>query len=214
MKVRLGCNKWEGSTVCLVTVVSSGQALPLCSIFIRCFPWFICIMSLKSQLRQKKKKKAKQIFLPYIFNIAYIMYSNKLYIQLHFGSLMKSAVFPHVQLKYVSWGKELTFGFCVCHPINIMYVRQDFSCWKTGLESFRFQPSPLITLFTKVQQHKNRNLKDKHTVFLVRIRRRQTYSPMALLLHTMVAFHWLSWEICPEGHEIMKICSEKCTHLS
>lgn len=118
--------------------------------------------------------------MPYIFNIAYIMYSNKLYIQLHFGSLMKSAVFPHVQLKYVSWGKELTFGFCVCHPINIMYVRQDFSCWKTGLESFRFQPSPLITLFTKVQQHKNRNLKDKHTVFLVRIRRRQTYSPMAL----------------------------------
>lgn len=61
-------------------------------------------MSLKSQLRQKKKKKKSQaiFFLPYIFNIAYIMYSNKLYIQLHVGSLMKSAVFPHVQLKYVS----------------------------------------------------------------------------------------------------------------
>lgn len=112
-------------------------------IFSRCFPWFRLIM-----LLSYSNKKPSIFFFCRTTLIVHTLCTVISYIYSRFGSLMKSAVFPHVQLKNVSWGKGLTFGFCVSSHQHHMSDKI-FPVAKTGLESIQFQWSPLITLFTK-----------------------------------------------------------------
>lgn len=114
-------------------------------LFSRCFPWFILIMLLSYN---NKRAKHYFFFFGHTSLIVHTLCTVISYIYSWFGSLMKSAVFPHAQLKNVSWGKGLTFGFCVSsHQHHVS--DKIFPVAKQGLESIQFQWSPLITLFTK-----------------------------------------------------------------